>query len=78
MTSLRLCPLLKGLDFWFRTRPSFRECGGLRVENSLKYSRIWLLLGGLKTKQRKQHKLLVYRILTYKQQTLKTTVGLEG
>ena len=64
MASLRLRPLLKGLDFRGRAIPTFRECGGLRAEDSLEYSRIWLLLGGRKTKQRKPHKRLVYSKLS--------------
>ena len=55
-----------------------RDCGGLRAEDSLEYSRIWLLLGGLKTKQRNPPNRLVYGRLAQKQQAIKTTVGLEG
>ena len=48
------------LDFLGRAIPTFRECGGLRAEDSLEYSRIWLLLRGRKPKQRKPPKRLVY------------------
>ena len=55
-----------------------RECGGLRAEDSLEYSRIWLLLRRWQTEQRMPPKRLVYGRLVQKQQALKTVVGLEG
>ena len=73
---------LKG---WFREKELNRVGLSLHSENvaafgrkALKHSRIWLLLEGRETKQRKPPKHLVYGRLAQKQQALKTVVGLEG